>query len=42
MKIYRENCIDCNCPVYWDDDEEKLISTSDVPDHVCELEDEDG
>lgn len=37
---YLGKCIECNCSMYWNEDEEKVVATSDLPDHQCSLEEE--
>ena len=37
---YVGKCIDCHCSVYWNEQEEKLVTTSNLEDHQCSLAEE--
>lgn len=38
-RVYLGRCLECNCAMYWNESEEKLVTTSNIPDHQCELKD---
>jgi len=38
--IYLGKCVECGCSMYWNEEEEKLVGTSDLPDHQCSLREE--
>ena len=39
--VYIGRCLDCNAAIYYNEQEEKYSSNSDVPNHQCTWDEED-
>lgn len=40
-RLYLGRCIECNYALYWNEQEERLETSSDLPDHQCRLSTDD-